>query len=78
MVSMGEPSWCLWISAEFGFCTPSAPPPTYAFKLTGHLKELAQRAPFTAFSLGIFTILSVFGERNYSYPESNNENKERT
>ena len=47
--------------------------------LRGNLKELAEKAPFTAFSLGVFTILSVFGGRNYRHPESNNETrKERT
>jgi len=46
-----------------------------AFKLTGRLKELAEKAPFTALSLGVLTILSVFGGRNYSHPESNNETR---
>ena len=36
--------------AEFSFCTPSAPPLTYTFKLTGHL---ASSAAFSSRQLGI-------------------------
>jgi hypothetical protein len=36
-------------------------------------KELAEKVPFTAFSLGIFTILSIFGGRNYSQPPCESE-----